>query len=59
MDLVGAGSHVMERFSGRVLLFGSYVPPDRILEEYDKVVNDGAPLAPPFRWGRSAQKREG
>ncbi len=59
MDLVGAGAHVIERFSGRVLLFASDVPPDRILEEYHEVVDDGVPLAPPFRQGRWAQQREG
>lgn len=42
-NLRGAGCHVVERESGRVMLFPSYVPPGRILEEYDQVVADGFP----------------
>ena len=42
-NLRGAGCHVVERESGRVMRFPSYVPPDRILEEYDQVVADGFP----------------
>lgn len=42
-DLRGAAFHVVERESGRVMCFPSYVPPDRILEEYDEVVADGFP----------------
>ncbi|MGD0557322.1 MAG: hypothetical protein ABSA93_20370 [Streptosporangiaceae bacterium] len=43
MDLRGAASYVIERASGRVMSFPSYVPPDRILEEYDQVVASGFP----------------
>ena len=39
----GTGSYVVERASGRVLHFPSYVPPGRILEEYDEIVADGFP----------------
>jgi hypothetical protein len=46
MDLQGAASYVIERASGRVMSFPSYVPPDRILEEYDQVVADGIPEGP-------------
>jgi hypothetical protein len=42
-DLIGAGSRVVERESGRVLHFPSYVPPVRILGEYDQVVAKGFP----------------
>jgi hypothetical protein len=43
-NLRGGGSYVVERESGRVLHFPSYVPPDRILEEYDQVAEDGYPV---------------
>ena len=43
INIRGAGSRVVERKSGRVLHFPSYVPPGRILEEYDQVVADGFP----------------
>jgi hypothetical protein len=46
MNLRGAGSYVIERASGRVMSFPSYIPPDRILEEYDQVVSDGFPENP-------------
>ncbi len=46
MNLRGAGSYVIERGSGRVMSFPSYIPPDRILEEYDQVVSDGFPVEP-------------
>lgn len=42
-NLRGAGFHVVERESGRVMLFPSYVPPGRILKEYDQVVGKGFP----------------
>lgn len=42
-DLRGAGFRVVERESGRVLLFPSYVPPGRILKEYDQVAAKGFP----------------
>ena len=45
-NLRGAAFHVVERASGRVMRFPSYIPPDRILEEYDQVVNDGFPEDP-------------
>jgi hypothetical protein len=41
--LMGAPSYVIERATGRVTSFPSYVPPDCILEEYDQVVADGLP----------------
>jgi hypothetical protein len=42
-NLRGGGSYVVERESGRVLHFPSYVSPGRILEEYDQVVDRGFP----------------
>lgn len=41
MNLRGAASYVIERASGRVMSFPSYIPPGRILEEYDQVIDDG------------------
>lgn len=38
----GGAVHVVER-SGRVMRFPSSVPPDRILEEYAAIVEDGFP----------------
>jgi hypothetical protein len=46
MHLRGAASYVIERASGRVMIFASYVPPGRILEEYDQVVDRGRPAEP-------------
>jgi hypothetical protein len=43
-NLYGARSLVVERESGRVMRFASYVPPGRILEEYEEVVGDGFPV---------------
>ena len=40
---LATAGHVVERESGRVMRFPSYVPPDRILEEYDEVVADDFP----------------
>jgi hypothetical protein len=37
----GGGVRVVERESGRVMRFPSYVDPDSILTEYDRVVRDG------------------
>jgi len=45
-NLRGAASRVVERASGRVMCFPSYIPPGRILEEYDQVVADGFPEEP-------------
>lgn len=39
----GAASLVVERATGRVMRFPSYIPPTRILEEYDQVVANGHP----------------
>jgi hypothetical protein len=39
----GAASLVVERATGRVMRFPSYIPPTRILEEYDQVAADGRP----------------
>ena len=44
INLRGAGFYVVERESGRVMPFPSYIPPDRILEEYDKVAAHGSPM---------------
>jgi len=43
MNFRGGASRVVERESGRVMRFPSYIPPVRILEEYDEVVADGFP----------------
>ena len=43
INLRGAAFYVVERESGRVMRFPSYIPPDSILEEYDQVVADGFP----------------
>jgi hypothetical protein len=40
-SLRGGVTRVIERADGRVMRFPSYVPPDRILNEYDDVVEDG------------------
>lgn len=45
-NLRGGGSHVVERASGRVMHFPSYIPPGRILDEYDQVVTEGSPKNP-------------
>jgi hypothetical protein len=42
-NLRGAASYVIERASGRVMSFPSYIPPGRIVEEYDQVVTKGFP----------------
>jgi hypothetical protein len=34
---------MIERESGRVMRFPSFVPPDRIIEEYDQVLTEGRP----------------
>ena len=39
----GGASRVIERESGRVMRFPSYVPPGRIVEEYDAVLHEGRP----------------
>jgi hypothetical protein len=39
----GGAGHVVERESGRVLSFPSAIPPVRIIEEYDQVVQFGSP----------------
>lgn len=39
----GAASLVVERESGRVMRFPSFIPPTRILEEYDQVAARGNP----------------
>jgi hypothetical protein len=39
----GGASIVIERADGRVMQFPSYIPPTRILEEYDQVVATGRP----------------
>lgn len=38
----GGASLVVERDTGRVMRFPSYIPPTRILEEYDQVAAGGA-----------------
>ena len=43
MNLRGGGCYVVERESGRLLHFPSYVSPVRILKEYDQVVAKGFP----------------
>ncbi len=48
MNLRGAGTHVVERASGRVMLFPSYIAPDRILAEYDGVSDAGRPARPRY-----------
>ena len=37
----GAVTKVVEKASGRVLRFPSYIPPRRIMEEYSQVVSKG------------------
>jgi hypothetical protein len=37
----GGGVRVVEKESGRVMRFPSFVSPNRILTEYDQVVGDG------------------
>lgn len=39
----GGVSRVIERESGRVMRFPSYIPPGRIIEEYDTVLEEGRP----------------
>lgn len=39
----GGASRVIERESGRVMRFPSYVPPGRIVAEYDAVRQEGRP----------------
>jgi hypothetical protein len=41
----GGGVRVVERESGRVMRFPSFVSPDNILTDYDQVVGDGFPVA--------------
>ncbi len=41
----GGGVRVVEKESGRVMRFPSFVSPDSILSEYDQVVGDGFPVA--------------
>jgi hypothetical protein len=45
-NLRGTASHAVERASGRLMRFASYIPPERILEEYDQVVVRGFPEEP-------------
>jgi hypothetical protein len=40
---LGAASRVVERESGRVMRFGSAIPPRRILEEYEEILPYGRP----------------
>jgi hypothetical protein len=42
--VIGAGSYVVERASGRMLHFPSYIAPDLILADYDDVADEGSPL---------------
>ena len=46
---VGAGSYVVERASGRLLHFPSYIGPDLIMADYDDVADEGSPLETPLR----------
>jgi hypothetical protein len=46
--LIGAGSYVIERDSGRMLHFPSYVPPGRILREYSEVAAKGYAATPRY-----------
>jgi hypothetical protein len=39
----GGASLVVERDTGRVMRFPFYIPPTRILEEYNQVAADGHP----------------
>jgi hypothetical protein len=39
--IYGMPSRVIEKESGRVLRFPSFVPPGRIIADYDAVVSDG------------------
>jgi hypothetical protein len=41
----GVASRVIERDSGRVMRFGSAIPPRRILEDYDEILQYGRPQA--------------
>jgi hypothetical protein len=41
----GGGVRVVEKESGRVMRFPSFVSPSRILAEYDQVVGDGFAVA--------------
>jgi hypothetical protein len=47
--IAGAGSYVVERASGRMLHFPSYIEPDLILADYDEVADEGSPLQEPLR----------
>jgi hypothetical protein len=40
----GAGSYVVERVSGRMLHFSSYIAPELILADYDEVAGEGSPI---------------
>ena len=40
----GGAGHVIERESGRVMSFPSAIPPVRIIEEYDQVLQYGRPV---------------
>ncbi|ABD11166.1 hypothetical protein CcI156_17950 [Frankia sp. CcI156] len=42
-EYVGAAGYVIEKNAGRVMCFPSFVPPRRILHEYDAVVDRGYP----------------
>ncbi|HEX4094520.1 MAG TPA: hypothetical protein VHZ33_37875 [Trebonia sp.] len=42
----GGGTRVIERESGRVMSFPSFVPPSRIIGDYDEVLEDGTPEEP-------------
>ncbi|HUN34935.1 MAG TPA: hypothetical protein VMU95_23275 [Trebonia sp.] len=41
--LMGAASYVVERDSGRIMMFPSFIAPVRILEEYEQVAARGLP----------------
>jgi hypothetical protein len=47
--VIGVGSYVVERASGRMLHFPSYIEPDQILADYDYVAGEGSPLEDPLR----------
>ena len=46
---IGAGSYVVERASGRMLHFPSYIAPDQILADYDDVSDEGTHLESPLQ----------
>jgi hypothetical protein len=47
--MAGAGSYVVERDSGLMLHFPSYIEPALILADYDEVADEGSPLREPLR----------